>query len=380
MSQDGDRIGKIRFSVCFCRSAGYSPIVTWLPRHRRQPPGVQTRFLWVWLLAASPAFAWDYELHRLVNELALRSLPESFPAFVRTPENAERIAFLAGEPDRWRNANDNSLRHVNEPDHFFDIEDLEPLGIRLGSLTGFREEFVARIAEVRAKDPVKFPSSDPAIDTARNRWLPGFLPWKLAEEYGRLKSGFSYLKTFEQNDGMPSEIVNAQANVVYFMGVMGHFAGDAAQPLHTTRYYNGWVGENPKGYTTNRTIHAWIDGGFARAAGIDRTNLFAKVRPARLLWQNSSTLQQEPAFPVTLAFVREQFVLVDTVYAFEKSGKLTAESPDADEGRRLIESQLLKAGQFLGDLWLSAWTLAPNDTYLQSALARRKLEEKKSGP
>lgn len=164
------------------------------------------------------------------------------------------------------------------------------------------------------------------------------------------------------------------------MGVMGHFAGDAAQPLHTTRHYNGWIGENPKGYTTNRTIHAWVDGGFARAAGIDRTNLFAKVRPARLLWRNSSTLQQDPAFPVALAFVREQFALVETVYAAEKAGKLTAESPDAAEGRRLIEGQLLKAGQFLGDLWLSAWTLAPNDTYLQSALARRKLEGTKSGP
>ena len=48
--------------------------------------------------------AWDYEGHRIVNQLALVSLPTNFPAFVRAPANAERIAFLAGEPDRWRNS------------------------------------------------------------------------------------------------------------------------------------------------------------------------------------------------------------------------------------------------------------------------------------
>ena len=52
---------------------------------------------------SSPLFAWNYEGHRMVNQLALASLPEEFPAFVHQPENAERITFLAGEADRWRN-------------------------------------------------------------------------------------------------------------------------------------------------------------------------------------------------------------------------------------------------------------------------------------
>lgn len=46
------------------------------------------------------------------------------------------------------------------------------------------------------------------------------------------------------------------------MGVMGHYVGDLTQPLHTTKNYNGWVGENPAGYTTSKGFHAWIDGGF----------------------------------------------------------------------------------------------------------------------
>src|SRR5579864_5342538 len=75
------------------------------------------------------ASAWDYEGHRVVNQLALASLPTNFPAFVRTPEAAERIAFLAGEPDRWRNG-DLPLQHCQEPEHFMDMEELDQLGLK----------------------------------------------------------------------------------------------------------------------------------------------------------------------------------------------------------------------------------------------------------
>ncbi len=48
------------------------------------------------------AGAWEYEGHYAVNQLALASLPADFGISL-TPELKARIAFLAGEPDRWRN-------------------------------------------------------------------------------------------------------------------------------------------------------------------------------------------------------------------------------------------------------------------------------------
>jgi len=60
------------------------------------------KLFFVLQLCSFHALAWDYEGHRLVNQLALASLPADFPGFVRAPATAERIAFLAGEPDRWR--------------------------------------------------------------------------------------------------------------------------------------------------------------------------------------------------------------------------------------------------------------------------------------
>ena len=79
-------------------------------------------------LCAAAARAWDYEGHRIVNQLALASLPTNFPAFVRLPAAQERIAFLAGEADRWRNTTNPVAKHCSAPEHFLDVDDL-PLAV-----------------------------------------------------------------------------------------------------------------------------------------------------------------------------------------------------------------------------------------------------------
>src|SRR5262245_47740212 len=108
-------------------------------------PGIQLKH-WISIICAGAlltvwsgsAHAWDYEGHRVVNQLAVASLPTNFPAFVRTPDAAERIAFLAGEPDRWRNTQDLPLQHEQEPEHFIDIEELSHCGLDPESLPVLR--------------------------------------------------------------------------------------------------------------------------------------------------------------------------------------------------------------------------------------------------
>src|SRR5437763_7430745 len=155
------------------------------------------------------ARAWDYEGHRLVNQLALATLPTNFPAFVQTPEARERIGFLSGEPDRWRNTSDLPLKHFNSPDHFIDLEDLALYHMKPSTLSHFRYEFTAQLAVARAADPKIFPPIVATNDLDRTRALIGFLPWTITEYYAKLKSAFSYLKTFEA-DGNAEEISNAR--------------------------------------------------------------------------------------------------------------------------------------------------------------------------
>jgi hypothetical protein len=315
------------------------------------------------------AGAWDYEGHHVINELALASLPADFGGFTLTPERKARIAFLAGEPDRWRNVGDLPLKHFNGPDHYIDLEDLKLYGLTPETLPLMRYDFAADIVRERAAHPEKFPAIDPARDADHTRELSGFLPWAITEYYEKLKSCFSYLKTFQKYGGTPEEIANAEANVVYVMGVMGHFVGDGSQPLHTTMYFNGWIGNNPHGFTTSTKFHPWIDGGyFRKTGGLKAETLAGKIHPAGRL---ADADQPDGMFRDAVAYLVAQNKLVEPLYELEKEGKLTGDGDKGLEGRPFLEGQLVKAGQMLGNIWYTAWLEAPEDQYLQAQLTER---------
>jgi hypothetical protein len=332
--------------------------------------------LGVWAIAVGVASAWDYEGHRLVNQLALASLPTNFPPFVTTPEAAERITFLAGEADRWRNTPDLPLKHEQEPEHYIDLEALSRYGLKPEMLPVFRYDFVAELALDRKAHPEKFPAGEAGIDPAHTHELVGLLPCAIVENYGKLKSGFSYLKAFEEDGGTPEEIANAQQNIIYIMGVMGHYVGDASQPLHTTIHHHGWVDDNPHQYTTNRGFHSWIDGGFfKKIGGANLKEMKGKLRPAQLVSLSGRPAKPEEMFQAGMAFILEQNKLVEPLFQLDKEGKLSGQGEKGLEGRAFLEGQLLKAGQMLGDIWYSAWQQAPTDTYLKGKLAERKPEK-----
>lgn len=319
------------------------------------------------IMVSSNSRAWDYEGHRIANELAMASLPADFPAFVKTPEARERIAFLAGEPDRWRDIQD--LNHYNGPDHYFDMEEIEDYGITLDSLTHFRYDFMARLALGRAAHPETFKPIDPAKDKDHTRQLTGFLPWSIMENYDKLKSSFSYLKAF-QKDGTPEEIANAQRDAIYIMGVMGHYVGDAAQPLHNTKHFNGWGPfPNPENYTSEG-IHGKVDGFFKNLDDAGFAALEKQIHTAKLPAEELGTTNTD-MFKVILNYLSDQNKQVIPLYQLEKDGKLFAEGEKGAEGRAFLGKQMVIGGQMLGDLWYSAWTTAKEDDYLEKSLTNR---------
>jgi hypothetical protein len=315
-------------------------------------------------LTTPAARAWDYEGHRLINQLALDTLPADFPAFVKTPAARERIGFLGGEADRWRNTTDLSLKHCNGPDHYFDLDLLEAHKLDSAQLPIFRYDFAVQLLNARAVHAASLPPIDPLKDSDRTRALIGFLPWTITEYQAKLRSAFSYLKEYE-SAGTPEEIANARENIIYLMGVMGHFIGDATQPLHNTKHHHGWVGANPNGYSTNYSIHSWIDGGYLNQFGVDAGQLRAKLRPATPFGSTNT-------FASVMTFLQDQFKQVEPLYRLEKAGKLSGRREKSPEGHDFITGQLHVAAQTLGDLWLIAWQQAPPDMFLRSALAKRK--------
>jgi len=337
------------------------------------PPAARRLALLPVLCAAVTASAWDYEGHRMVNQLALAALPADFPAFVREPANAERVAFLAGEPDRWRNVPDGVMKQSGGSwtDHFCDLEQLPSAGLDPARVPSFRFDFILQFAAGRATHLDKFPIIDPARDTDHTSEWPGFAPWAITEYYLRLKSGFSYLKVLEEL-GRPEEIANAQANILYVMGVMGHYVGDCAQPLHTTVHHNGWVGANPNGYTTWNGFHSWIDGGFVARSGLKLADIAPRVTPAQPLALAGQPDGRDPFFVAAMDYLIEQNKLVEPLYALEKKGAFKADvAATSAEAQEFMKVRFLTGGQMLASIWVTAWKNAVPDTFLRAGLIKR---------
>lgn len=323
-------------------------------------------------LATPWAWAWDYEGHRIVNAAALAALPADFPAFVREPAAAERIAFLAGEADRWRNMPDLPLKHAASPDHYFDYEQVAKAGLDVKTMPDLRYVFMARFAAGRAAHAADFEDIVLKKNLDHTAEWPGFAPWAITEYYEKLKSAFSYLKVY-QEIGTPVEVANAQANVIYIMGVMGHYVGDCAQPLHLTVHHNGWVGGNPNRYTRWPGFHAWIDGGFALKSGITAGDLLTRVTPAKAWPMAGVPSGRDPMFEAVVGFITVQHQFVEPLYQLEKEGHLKADNPNGfGIGKKFIEDRLFAGSQALASIWLTAWNEAGPDEYLRGKLEKRR--------
>ena len=126
--------------------------------------------------------AWDYEGHHAVNELALAALPKDFPAFILEPAARDRIAFLAGEADRWRNVTDFKtergleLGHCSGPDHYLDLEEISEYGLTPATLSPFRYVFVADIAKVSRLTGWQPQVSAPAGVARMLQWVESCVP------------------------------------------------------------------------------------------------------------------------------------------------------------------------------------------------------------
>lgn len=354
----------------------------------KTPPSLRWVVLPLVLLAAVTTRAWDAEGHRIITQLGLAALPADYPAFAREPAAVSRLSFLVNVPDRWRNV-DPWLKQsgASWTDHFFDIEQVPDAGLDVGTLTSFRLDFAVAFAAGRAAHPDKFPAIDPARNLDHTREWPGSAPWAIADWVNKLRSAFSYLKAFEEMGGTPEEIANAKQDVIYAMGILAHYVGDSAQPLHSTVHHNGWDGPNPNGYTTWRGFHSWIDGSIVGRLGIKAADLTPRVKPAEAVTFGARPDGRDPFFVAALDYFIAQNKLVEPLYQLEKEGKLGNEKPDANgqqpfppkavspEGRVFIEGQLLSGGNMLATLWAGAWKSAPVDTYLRTQLAKRQAAE-----
>lgn len=256
----------------------------------------------------------------MINRLAASALPADVPAFLRAPSALDEIEYLGPEPDRWRSPAEPELSAEQAPEHFIDLE----LADALGPLPHRRLDFEARVFAAGER-PEKI----------------GLQPWAADEVWERLKASMREYRHLASTgkDTRPVEQV-----IVFYAGWLGHYVGDAAQPLHTTVKYNGWVGPNPHGYTTAHQIHWEFEGPFV-GANIHAPQVAAKMTPLRPL--------QGDIFDDYVAYLRHSSIYVERVYQLEKVGGFVGAGTAAS--RDFTAARLAAGASMLRDMIDTAW-------------------------
>lgn len=300
-------------------------------------------------LVCARARAWDGYGHRMITRMALTNLDADMPAWLKDEQTVTAAADLSQQPDRWRGVRVAQLTHLNNPDHYIDVEDLGQLGMSLKALPPLRHEYARAIERARSApgfkpDPL-LPPENPARDFAKTDEYPGFLPHATLEAYGKVVSAFKMVRTVEgmKDPSRAAQVEAAQWNARVHIGFLSHYVGDAAQPLHTTRHHHGWVGPNPEGYTTDKNIHRYIDGDILRIHHVDD----ALVGPA-CDW--SRKLESSGLWDQAIAHIERSHAQMEPLYKFEKAGQLTQ-----DVGRDFIVERLADAASQLSALLECAW-------------------------
>jgi len=286
--------------------------------------------LTLWIMAAvlllpTLAPSWGDVGHTTINRVAAEKVSPDMPQFLKTASS--RIAWLGPEPDRWRSPLEKPLNDAQAPDHFIDLEYVD----WLKPLPPDRYKFIQAVYEYRARHPLAGVPPPEKI---------GFQPYITIEVFDRLKVAFREYRHLRA-EGRPA--TDAEANAIFYAGWLGHYVGDGSNPMHTSIQYNGWVGPNPKGYTTSHDVHAKMETAFVNA-NPEVTYISDLVGAPKHL---------DHPFEDYIAYLRESQSKIERAYALEKVGGFDGKG--TPESREFIRHQLGRGAQMLLNLWYTAW-------------------------
>jgi hypothetical protein len=264
----------------------------------------------------------------LINRIAGEALPPEIPAFLRTPAAIDALEYYGPEPDRWRSPAEPELGNAQAPEHFIDLEYAD----LAGPLPRNRYDYIRALAAAQAKHP-DLPLSPEKV---------GLQPYVTNEVFQRLQSAMRDYRALvaAKQDTKPSE-----CEITFLAGWLGHYVADGSQPLHTSIQYNGWVGPNPHGYTTEHHIHAQFETDFVHAnvKAADVAPLVAAAKPAVL----------GDVFEDYVKYLRHSNSLVEETYQLEKAGAFAGAG--TPEGKAFVDERLAAGAIELRDMIYTAW-------------------------
>jgi hypothetical protein len=278
------------------------------------------------ILALVPVLVWGEHGHRMVGAVAAETLPHEMPAFFR--QAVDELSYLNPEPDRWKDRvereSDPALDGFAFPEHFVDLEE---------------------IPEARRESVLAAPHRTAFADSLRaigkNVSNVGVLPYRIVELTQSLRSGFRRWRA-ETN---PERQRWIERRIINDAGILGHYVADGSNPAHTSIHHNGWIGDNPNGFTTDNRFHGRFESDFVQAVVELGDVRRASTAPARVFPNVRTSV---------LAYLRDSHGQLLRLYTLEK--ELTFDAQNRRPPHKAFAVERLAAGAtMLRDLWFTAW-------------------------
>lgn len=281
------------------------------------------------LIARQPdnAQAWGEGGHLMSGRAAAMKLPVEMPKFFR--KEVDQLSYLNPEPDRWRAREESNLDRGMDsaaaPDHFVDLEWVPETALSAIN----RYDYTAELLKAGRK-PVNV----------------GFVPYRMLELFQTLRIEFRLWRA--EKDGRKRRWI--EERILNDAGILGHYVTDAANPHHTTIHYNGWSGENPKGYTVftnepNKGFHYRFESQYVESHIQLKDVLALVVGEARVIEKPREAIWEH---------IRNSNKLVEQLYILDKQEAFSAATTGA-EHKQFTSARLAAGAQMLRDLWWTAW-------------------------
>jgi len=313
-----------------------------------------TALLCVQLLAIQNLGAWGIRGHTLANLAAVESIPENGPAFLKAQK--AYIGHLGIIPDTWRSVAEPYLRISEDANHSWYTEGFDFIPEPPRS----RTEFILRVHD----EYLRTVKSDPDRAKLLNVRYTGLQAYSIIEGYERLKAGMRlYRRVSEPDQQRFANIAKSYAaispvfqdaaqvklmlanDIAFYMGWLGHYAADAAMPLHDSIHHDGWSGKNPKGYTRDPKIHDRFESTYV--------DLIAATEEDVLKYVSKVPRYLDDPWQATLKHSLDARNFVEDVYRLDL--RHAFENKDDREARGLVSKRMAAGAEFLRDLTYTAW-------------------------
>ena len=247
----------------------------------------------------------------------MRALPLEVPQFFR--DGHALAGHTAQDPDVIKSRDLPALNDRETPEHYLDIE---LLGGR--ELPPTRSTFLKLCLEVKV-DPKEI----------------GALPYSLMESTERLAMAFAEHRRYPNNP-------HIRAKSLVYAGILAHYSGDLAMPLHTTIHHDGRT--LPNGKSPRSGIHAKVD------SLIEKLNF----QPVALA-VDQTLAPGADLLPMIVTELQASHAQIDRTYELEAQLPPEDGKPGADTWKptpaieRFAGERARAATRFTASLYLWAW-------------------------